>query len=81
MPSRRAFSRHSISNPPKMDVYDGGPWTEMDLEDLTAAVKFGCLPRTLHSACAHQECATHPTPGRRPLASYKLVDGEALRQH
>ena len=24
-----------------MDIYDGHPWTEMDIEDLTAALKSG----------------------------------------
>jgi hypothetical protein len=27
----------------KIDIYDGEPWTEMDVEDLTAALEEGGL--------------------------------------
>jgi hypothetical protein len=33
-----------------MDIYDGEPWTEMDVEDLTAALKFGS---TIEDAAKH----------------------------
>jgi hypothetical protein len=29
-----------------MDIYDGAPWTEMDIEDLKAAVEHGYF--TMH---------------------------------
>ena len=34
----------------KIDVYDGEPWTEMDIEDLTAALKHGS---TIEDAAKH----------------------------
>ena len=33
-----------------MDIYDGEPWTEMDIEDLTAALKSG---DTIEDAAHH----------------------------
>jgi hypothetical protein len=33
-----------------MDIYDGHPWTEMDIEDLTAALKSGS---TIEDAARH----------------------------
>jgi len=33
-----------------MDIYDGYPWTEMDIEDLTAALKSGS---TIEDAAQH----------------------------
>jgi hypothetical protein len=33
-----------------MDIYDGHPWTEMDIEDLTAALKSGS---TIEDAAQH----------------------------
>ena len=32
------------------DIYDGEPWTEMDVEELTAALKDG---RTIEEAAKH----------------------------
>ena len=32
------------------DIYDGYPWTEMDLEDLTAALRYG---DTIEDAAQH----------------------------
>ena len=34
----------------KFDIYDGEPWTEMDIEDLTAAMKHGS---TIEDAATH----------------------------
>ena len=34
----------------KIDIYDGEPWTEMDIEDLTAALKSGS---TIEDAAKH----------------------------
>jgi len=34
----------------KIDVYDGEPWTEIDIEDLTAALKHGS---TIEDAANH----------------------------
>ena len=34
----------------KIDVYDGEPWNEMDVEDLTADLKHGS---TIEDAAAH----------------------------
>jgi hypothetical protein len=34
----------------KFDIYDGFPWTEMDIEDLTAALKSG---DTIEDAATH----------------------------
>jgi len=34
----------------KFDIYDGFPWTEMDIEDLTAALKSG---DTIEDAAQH----------------------------
>jgi hypothetical protein len=34
----------------KFDIYDGEPWTEMDLEDLTAALRSGS---TIEDAAQH----------------------------
>jgi hypothetical protein len=34
----------------KKDIYDGEPWTEMDIEDLTAALKSG---GTIEDAATH----------------------------
>ena len=36
--------------PMKIDIYDGEPWTEMDVEDLTAALKSG---DTIEDAAQH----------------------------
>ena len=33
-----------------MDIYDGYPWTEMDIEDLKAAIKSGS---TIEDAATH----------------------------
>jgi hypothetical protein len=37
----------------KYDIYDGEPWTEMDLLDLTAALKYG---DTIEEAATHLCC-------------------------
>jgi hypothetical protein len=34
----------------KFEIYDGEPWTEMDIEDLTAAMKHG---NTIEDAATH----------------------------
>jgi hypothetical protein len=34
----------------KYDIYDGEPWTEMDVQDLTAALKYG---DTIEEAATH----------------------------
>jgi hypothetical protein len=34
----------------KIDIYDGEPWTEMDIEDLTAAMRSGS---TIEDAAKH----------------------------
>jgi hypothetical protein len=34
----------------RFDIYDGDPWTEMDVRDLTAAIKSG---DTIQEAASH----------------------------
>ena len=35
-----------------IDIYDGAPWTEMDLEDLTAVLKAGdTIEEAAHHLC------------------------------
>ena len=47
----RLFRRHRSQRPEPMgDIYDSYPWTEMDLEDLTAALKSG---DTIEEAAEH----------------------------
>ena len=40
----------TANKPKKLDTHDGDPWSEMDIEDLTAALKFGC---TIEDAAIH----------------------------
>jgi len=49
---RRPSQPASYSEPmaEKFDIYDGFPWTEMDIEDLTAALKHG---DTIEDAANH----------------------------
>jgi hypothetical protein len=46
---RRRPSQRAPNTQP-MDIYDGHPWTEMDLEDLKAALKSGS---TIEDAAHH----------------------------
>ena len=39
----------TANKPKKLDTH-GDPWSEMDIEDLTAALKFGC---TIEDAAIH----------------------------
>jgi hypothetical protein len=39
-----------LAMPKKIDTYDGDPWTEMDIEDLAAALKHGS---TIEDAAQH----------------------------
>jgi len=45
----RRYQRAPYTHPMK-DTYDGSPWTEMDVEDLTAALKSGS---TIEDAAQH----------------------------
>ena len=47
-PSQRASYIEPVAE--KFDIYDGFPWTEMDVEDLTAALKHGS---TIEDAAHH----------------------------
>ena len=47
---RRPSQRAPYTQP--MDIYDGHPWTEMDLEDLKAALKSGStIEEAAHHLC------------------------------
>ena len=40
----------TANKPKKLDAHDGEPWTEMDIEDLTAALNYG---DTIEEAARH----------------------------
>jgi hypothetical protein len=66
---RRPSQRAPYIQP--MDIYDGHPWTEMDIEDLTAALKSG---DTIEDA-AHHLCRSGTVEDvRRKAEELGLMD-------
>jgi len=47
---RRYPSQRAPSIQPVKDIYDGEPWTEMDIRDLEAALRYG---DTIEDAAQH----------------------------
>jgi hypothetical protein len=60
----------------KLNIYDGDPWTEMDVSDLTAALKYG---ETIEEAAMHLCRSGTVDDVRRKAEEVELVSPKLAR--